>query len=63
MEVISLQKAVIKKIEEVTATSNIKSNAKLKGTWKNQSNMKPKDHSFSVIKPRDMETSDLAIKN
>ena len=32
MEVLSLQKAVIKKIEEVTATSNIKSNAKLKGT-------------------------------
>ena len=30
---------------------------------KNQSNMKPKDHSFPVIKLRDMETSDLAIKN
>ena len=28
MEVISLQKAVIKKIEDVTATSNINSNAK-----------------------------------
>ena len=31
MEVFSLQKAVIKKIEDVTATSNINSNAKLQG--------------------------------
>lgn len=35
----------------------------LKIKEKNQSNMKPKDHSFPVIKLRDMETSDLAIKN
>jgi hypothetical protein len=31
MEVFFLQKAIIKKIEDVTATSNINSNAKLQG--------------------------------